>query len=98
MKVETIPIVPLTWAQLHDVLTKFGFQRHLTEQEQVYEEPITGTLLLFPQRRDTDTVERHHLYMARQNTINKGVADAADFDRALEGFRESVAAPPRIAA
>lgn len=96
MRTDDTPSVTLTWRQFDEVLTRLGYQRHQTANEQIYEEPTTGTLLIFPLRSQSERVERQHLYMARMNTALKGVAEESRFDSAiyplLEPTRELVAA------
>ena len=96
MRTDDTPSVTMTWGQFDEVLMSRGYERHLTANEPIYEEPTTGTLLIFPLRSESDRVERQHLYMARMNTALKGVAEESRFDSAiyqlLEPTRELVAA------
>jgi hypothetical protein len=83
MRTDTTPRVTITWAQLRAALAELGYTWRQTDTAQIYHEPTTNTLLLFPLRADSDRVELHHLFQARRNTDFKGVADEAEFDRVL---------------
>ena len=83
MRIDDTPRVSLTWEQFRQALANFGFEFSESKNAQMYVEPTSQTVLLFPLREATAPVELHHLLMARENTTAKGVTDKATFDTAL---------------
>ena len=74
----------VTYELLDKALRGLGLTRHQKDEKDFYTSTDDIPLIAYPQRPDTETVSAWHLSMARHSVIEMGLAEAADFERALE--------------
>lgn len=74
----------VTYGLLDKALQGLGLVRHQKEEKVIYSSTENVPLIAYPQRPDTETVSAWHLSMARHSVVEMGLAEAADFERALE--------------
>jgi hypothetical protein len=74
----------LTYAQLRHALARLGFVEHPIPGGIVFWEEQTRTRLTLPEMPPDAPLLARHLSVTRALIIKSGVAEAADFERALE--------------
>jgi hypothetical protein len=74
----------ITYGLLDKALRGLGLIRHLKDEKVIYSSEENIPLIAYPQRPDSETVSPWHLSMARHSVVEMGLAEAPDFERALE--------------
>ncbi len=74
----------LTYAQLRQALARLGFVEHSVPGGTVFWEEQTKTRLTLPEMPAEAPLLARHLSVTRALIVKSGVAEAADFERALE--------------
>ena len=74
----------ITYGQLETALLSLGFTKHSVDGGVLYLERTNDAHLLIPALAADVTVRPYHLAAARMTVTERGVAEADEFERALE--------------
>jgi hypothetical protein len=77
----------VTFGRLDKVLQTLGFKWRPAQNEppgRIYEHAKTGASIMLPVYRSNERVYEHHLYMAKSELDNFGIADPSTFDAKIQ--------------
>jgi hypothetical protein len=77
----------ITYGQLDEVLRSLGFICRPGNNDppgRIYEHPPTGATVMLPAFPASDKVYEHHLFLARMELNDFGIADPTVFDAKLQ--------------
>ena len=79
---------PISYKTVERLLKDLGFvQSHVSSSHTMYKEPQTGSVVLLPPHRPTETVPIYKLVQLKQVVVQNGFIDAAAFENKIRNSR-----------